>query len=276
MQARAAAELTPDELLHAWNLGYAGYFVPLRFTPQMLEAHLRCGGVDLARSRVWSERGEPVGFSLLGVRGSRGWIGGFGVTPAFRGRGLSYRLFQQHVDELRASELAHLQLEVLTPNWARKVYERAGMRVTRTLKVLRGSLRGGDSPSGQAGQATPVEPGDAFGHLARLHAHHAPAWNREPAWVREALGAGSGALTVGRADRPAGAVVWAEQTGGIRILDAAAEEGAGGDLVRALGSHLPGRTVMVLNEPDGSPVHRALLADGFEEPHAQYEMHLAL
>jgi GNAT superfamily N-acetyltransferase len=276
MQARAAAELTFSELLNAWNLGYAGYFVPLRFTPEMLETHLRCGGVDLARSRVWSERGEPVGFSLLGVRGGRGWIGGFGVTPAFRGRGLSYELFREHVGEIRGFGLSRLQLEVLTPNWARKVYERAGMRVTRTLKVLRGSLRQVDTADRPAETGTTLDPADAFPHLARLHAAHPPAWNREEAWVREAFGPGSGALAVGPADRPAGAVVWAEQAGALRILDAAAEEGSAEALLRALARRHPGRTVMVLNEPEGTPAHRAFLAAGFEEPHAQYEMHLEL
>ncbi|HET6764573.1 MAG TPA: GNAT family N-acetyltransferase, partial [Longimicrobiaceae bacterium] len=222
MQTHAAAEYDIAALVRAWNLGYAGYFVPLRFTEEMMRTHLRCGSIDLARSRVWTERDETVGFSFLGVRERRGWIGGFAITPAFRGHGLSYRLFAEHIAEVRASGLTHVQLEVLTPNWARKTYERAGMAVTRTVQVLRGTLQ-----PGRSGGAAREVPGDeALAALGSLHGDFHPAWTREEAWVRgaaqDASGANGGGIVVERGGAPAAALVWIEQGGAVRVLDGAA------------------------------------------------------
>lgn len=287
MEQHPAAAFSLPELVHVWNLGYAGYFVPLRFTDAMLRTHLRCGGIDLSRSRVWTERGEPAAISLLGVRGGRAWIGGFAVAPAFRGRGLSYPLFAGHVAEIRGWGFERVQLEVLTANWARKAYERAGLSVTRTLQVLRGTL----APGPSAGPARVCSVEDALAALAEHQGTFAPAWTREAAWVRgmvagdsgvsgdspdPAATADAGAFVVDGDGGPAGALAWMVQGGAIRVLDAAAaDEAAGTALLAALAARHPGRTAMVTNEPDGSPMLRALQAAAFEQPHAQYEMHLA-
>ncbi len=142
MDTLPASAFSLSELTDSWNLGYADYFVPLRFTEGILRQHFRAGDIDLERSVVLVEAGALVGFSFLGVRGRRGWVGGLGVAPAYRGRGLSRAVLEAQLAVVRAAGLDVMQLEVLTQNWAQKVYARAGFTVTRRLVKLAGSLPG--------------------------------------------------------------------------------------------------------------------------------------
>ena len=63
--------------------------------PTMTEAwfadHVRRNDVDLTRSPRWTVGGELSGAALPAFRGDRAWVGGFGVVPAYRGRGLARR-----------------------------------------------------------------------------------------------------------------------------------------------------------------------------------------
>jgi ribosomal protein S18 acetylase RimI-like enzyme len=277
MRERRASEYTADELTDLFNRGYEGYFIPFHFTVPMLEAHVRAGHIDLARSLVWEEEGRPIAFSLLGVRSGRGWIGGFAIAPEARGRRLADPLFQRHVDVIFAagSEIRALQLEVFTENWARKTYERAGMRVTRRVEAFEGPL----DPSRFAGDAAGGEAADGdvaalLAHHARLHAAWPATWNREDAYVA-AYPFPVFALHAGPADAPTAVLFAAESGPGIRVLDAAATTDADAAAVfRALARRHPGRTMIVVNEAEDSPVNHVLRTAGFPVSRAQFEMHL--
>lgn len=275
MRERRASEFAVAELAEFWNQGYAGYFVPLNFSEEQMAAHLRCGDVDLDGSRVWMDGAACVGFSYLGVRGERGWIGGFGVTPAYRGRGLSYELFARHLETIRQGGPPRVQLEVLEENWARRVYERAGMAVTRRVVILQGTLPDRPdslpSPSG----VWDADPRALLAHHERLHAALPPTWNRERPWLERSLAQGDAALAVGPEDAPT-AVLWFRDAGGSpRILDAAAVDRAAADaLARGLAARVPGAAATLVNEPERSPVRDALEALGLAETRAQWEMHL--
>lgn len=272
MQEHRASAFSIPELTRLWNRGYAGYFVPVNFTDAQLEVHFRCGQIDLGRSMVWTEGEDPVGFSYLGVRGERGWIGGFGIAPEYRGRGLSYDFFARHVETIRAGGMQQVQLEVFTTNWARRVYERTGFAVTRQVAVLHGRLPGGGVGEGVAS----ADPLALLAHHQRLHGASAPTWNREPTWVRAAVELGGvEALRVGLDDRPS-AVAWLRADGDlVRIVDAAAEsDEAARQLVAGVAARHGGRAAMLVNEPEASPIARALAALGLEVGRHQYEMQL--
>ena len=70
------------------NAAYADYFVPMHLTADSMRSVDDLYDVDLARSVVAYDRGEPVGMALLSRRGERGWVSGVGVLPAWRRRGV--------------------------------------------------------------------------------------------------------------------------------------------------------------------------------------------
>jgi ribosomal protein S18 acetylase RimI-like enzyme len=263
-----ASAFSVAALVDCWNLGYAGYFVPLRFDESALARHFRAGDIDLERSVVVRDGEAFVGFSFLGVRGRRGWIGGFGVAPAYRGRGLARLVMDEHLAVVRRAGVAPVQLEVLTQNWAQKVYARAGFAVTRRLVKLEGSLP-------EKGAPAAVDLADRRAHHehhARLHAAFPAPWQREPASL-EAIAAPVEVIRVGPAEAPSGTLMLTEEPERLKILDGAAlGPGDALALVAALAARRPGARVAVQNEPEGSPLHEALLAAGLVETLAQYEM----
>jgi GNAT superfamily N-acetyltransferase len=53
--------------------------------------HVERYAIDLTRSPRWTVDGALSGIALLGFRDRRAWLGGFGVVPKFRSRGLADR-----------------------------------------------------------------------------------------------------------------------------------------------------------------------------------------
>lgn len=143
----------------ALNLVYRGYDQPLQVSQEWVADHLRVHAIDAARSPVWLDgRGAVAALSLLALREGRGWIGGFGVAPAYRGNRFSGPVLRETLKDLDSTPV---QLEVLVSNLkARATYERGGFRITRQLVVLEGPPGPPDQPLQPAGP---------------------PCWQREPA-----------------------------------------------------------------------------------------------
>ena len=296
MESAAASTVTIDVLVEAWNAAYAGYFVDVSRDADGLRGHVEGGSIDLERSVVVFEGGRPVALSLLGVRplgnageaGERGWIGGFGVAPTHRGRGVAGRLVDEQLDVARRSGVGFVDLEVLTQNWARRVYERAGFTVRRRLLVLSGRL---DTPPtgtwpGEPGwvgtsRATKVE-ASVRGMAAITGGHQAP-WGREPMHLvldpdLVVLSTGPGSGTVPRAgDEADGILLLRPSPGHVAVLAAAArDDTAAHRLSLALARAYAGATCRVVNEPEGSPLIAALETVGLGEDLAQHEMRVEL
>ena len=168
------ADLDLAQQTDALNLVYRGYDQPFQVSQEWVAQHLHTHGVDTARSPVWLDgRGGVVALSLLALREGRGWIGGFGVAPAYRGNRFSGPVLKETLKDLDGTPI---QLEVLVPNLkARSTYEKGGFQITRQLVVLEG-------PPGRADQ--------------RLEAAGSPCWQRQPAsldrlqdlvWVERSL-----------------------------------------------------------------------------------------
>lgn len=270
MEMKRASQFSLAELTAFWNLGYTGYFVPVQFTEAQMENWIHYGDFDLDRSLILVDGDQPAGFSFLGVRRDRGWIGGFGITPDYRGKGLSYPLFAAHVDLIRETELTHVQLEVLIENWAQKVYAAAGFVTGRRLSILRGAL-----PDG--GNDQPVRlasPQSMLVHSERVHAGAPAPWQRQPAWLAKSLPANANALYTGPAEQPTGFLFYKLlENNSLSLLDAAAGRPEADQLIAMLARLYPGFTVTIVNEQEGSAIHQALTAIGCTEVKAQFEMH---
>ncbi|MDB4895134.1 MAG: Acetyltransferase, gnat family protein [Firmicutes bacterium] len=274
MELKRASQFTVSELSQLWNRGYIGYFVPIQFTDAQMEGHIRISDLDLEHSVIAMDGDTPAAFSFLAVRGQRGWIGGVGVAPEYRGRGVASALFAGHTGVIRReTNLSHVQLEVFVQNWAQKVYERHGFATTRQLSLYEGTLPAGRrAPDVQSGAVFPL-----LAHSERLHGEWVPCWQREPAGLTKSLPPTAQALWTGPADAPTGYLIYNMREQGIGITDAAASDTAtAATLLDGLAQAHPGVTVRIVNEPEGSPAAQALTALGCEETSAQYEQHWAV
>lgn len=147
---------------------------------------VRTQQVDLSRSVVArAPGGEVVGVAILGRRGDRGWLGDFGVVPAWRGRGLGDRLLAAFLERARRAGVRRVEFDVLEVNRpAIRVYERAGFAPVR--KLVEWIAFGRDLGAGAGGAARPAEkvaPADEAALVAwferRRHLDPPPCWERD-------------------------------------------------------------------------------------------------
>jgi ribosomal protein S18 acetylase RimI-like enzyme len=262
--------LTDAEIAAAFNVVYTDYLVPFVMSEAAARHHVAAYSIARDRSLLWrDDAGAVVGLVALGVRGERGWIGGFGLAPASRGRGLSGALMATLLDRARGAGLRRVQLEVITTNdRAIRTYERAGFSRTRELLLL--SADGSAVPRSDA-PVTEVSPATLLAGVSGL-ALPDFAWQREPASLL-ALPALHG-LVQGVPESPRAFVVFTVSPTAVQVQALAGDSAESlvvltGVLVR----RFPGRSLRLVNEPEESPVPAALLAAGWHyEPLRQYEM----
>jgi GNAT superfamily N-acetyltransferase len=238
-----ASTLTLDELTALFNEAYEGYVVPLRITAEALESWIAAWHFDLDRSRV--APGEGV--VLLAVRGDRGWIGGLGVVPSARGRGLGRALMEAAL----AKAPDDVTLEVIEQNEpALRLYESLGFEPARLLEVW--SLDA-EVPDADVREAEPAPVGES-----------GLPWQRDDASLRpgyERLEVDGGAAAI----RGSGGIVSllqlrAESPEAARALVAAARNRGSG--------------LRFVNVPEGHPGTAAMAELGGRLDLRQYEMRL--
>ena len=267
----SAASVSLEAYAAAFTSAFEGYFHPISHDAASLARRVRFEQYDLHNSLLAYEGGEVAGVAAVAVRGVRGWCAGFGIVPRLRGRGLGHELMAAFVARARGAGLRQLSLEVLAPNvGARKLYERAGMSVTRDLLVLERGAEAAAKTSRRAPKEAPAA--ELLAHYARLHAEP-PAWQRELASL---LTADLRGLYVGPRARPrAYALTGRALDGNTFVSDlAAADEARAEELCAALG-RVPG-ALRIINEPERSPFAAPLLRHGFEEVTRQHEMSMEL
>jgi ribosomal protein S18 acetylase RimI-like enzyme len=263
LERTVLAELDHAGLVAAFARAYEDYVIPLRFDAERMRLHVTAHDIALAHSPLWRDRaGRLVALGMLGIREDRGWIGGFGVAPEHRGRGLSHPLCDELVDRARARGLSRLSLEVLENNpRAIATYARAGFLRTRVLCSYR---REPGRPSSLARTPEIVE--IDIDAVAWSRTSPAPAWQREPASVLRMPDpraiACDEAVAVVRAT--------AEVVHVLTIL--AEDETSAARLLDAIATRHPDRATLVMNEPEGSPAQRAMARQGWTPIVRQHEM----
>ncbi|HEX8293076.1 MAG TPA: GNAT family N-acetyltransferase [Pyrinomonadaceae bacterium] len=273
MRFVSAAAVSLEAFAAAFTAAFEGYPVPVVVDSVWLARRARYEQHDLQNSLVAFDGAEAVGMAVLAARGERGWVGGFGVVPRWRGRGLARRLMSELVGRARSSGLRRLSLEVLRGNTAAlRLYERAGMHVTRDLLVMErpAEWRAAATPRGAAPREAPAA--ELLEHFTRLHPEP-PAWQREPAslWAAKLSG-----LYLGPRSRPrAYALVKHTAEDEAHLSDLAAADARQARAVCAALGRL-GRTLRIQNEPERSPYVAPLLEHGFVEVLRQHEMTMEL
>lgn len=271
MRHLTLAALDDQVLTEAFNAVYEGYVVPLRFTVEQMRRHVIANAIQLEHSPLWlDDTGQVVGLAAMGVRGQRGWVGGFGIAQAYRGKGLSHRLIEAVLTAARELQLAQLQLEVLTSNAAAiGVYERAGFVHRRDLCIL-ASDAAQEAAADGAADARPVDVERLLAHAERLHPTP-PSWQREPPSI--AATRDLTALMVERNGSVAAYVIYEPTAAGVRVADLAAdgrEEVM--SLLHALGERFPGVRLSLNNEPAESWLIGVLEELQWRETLRQHEM----
>jgi ribosomal protein S18 acetylase RimI-like enzyme len=279
-----ASTLPLERVVAAFNRSFEGYLVPMTHTADSLRTLIAVNALSLEHSFVAEDDvGQPVGIVLLAVRGARGWIGGMGLAPEWRGRGQAAPLMRAVLDAARVLGLASVELEVLTRNTsARSLYTRLGFQNTRFLAVFTGPLAS-EAPSIQ--QPSPIREiavERALGDFAALH-QVAPPWQRDlPALVEMAPTLRATALLDGETVR-AYLLCLASSGSGHSIMDfgsrAATPEARCDDalaLIGALVAPTTGESVRAINVAPGDALGDALTLLGCPTPHMQWEMKLEL
>lgn len=274
MRETTLATLDHAGLAAAFTKVYQDYLVPFVVDASWAGPHVAANDLDLEHSPLWlDDEGKVVALAALGRRGERGWVGGFGVAPEHRGRGLAARLIDALLTSAHGVGLAEVQLEVIAGNTrAIRTYERAGFVRTRDLRIL---ARPDDAPMPEpGGDVFAAAPDQLLPHGTRLRATR-PAWQRESASLAHLTGLSG--LATGSADAPTAYLLYRAGETSAGIVDFAAPTvELALTLAAALARLLPGRTLRISNEPEESPTCAALDRLGWRETLRQHEMIITL
>lgn len=262
---RPAAELELGRLAGLFTAAYEGYLVPFSIDERTLRFMVDAYDLDLNASRVALLDGVPVGLANVAVRGDRAWIGGIGVTPFGRRRGIGERLMRAVIDQARERGARVVQLEVIEGNApALALYEKIGFEHVRHVDVwiLDADL---EAPGGAAD--TDV---DAAHERIRSRRRADEPWQRDDGTLARlrplepplrALGDYGGAAIV----RPTPMA--------LSVIQIGADEAAARVLMETLRRE---GSVNILNLPDDEPAAEAFRALGGRVAVRQRELALSL
>lgn len=249
----------------ALNRVFERYLVPITFSSEQLHLHMSYNDVDSAASPIWYDgENNVVAAALLGIRGKRGWIGGFGVAPESRGKGLATKLLDSIKSTARERGVETIQLEVLADNLpAINLYANGGFTATRTLLSFERVLDGVQKPMNVVTSA----PDD----FIDLPDPAPPCWQRERRTLR------NGAVSTAASDENGNYALFRYNTQAAQILKVNASGAEALDaLAHAIATGREFQSVLLLNEPESSPLSAYAKTARWNEPFIQYEMHLNL
>ena len=184
-----SVELVPSsryshaELAALFTASFEGYALPMEIDEATFSRMAWLFDFDLDASRVAVRDGREIGLVNLGIRGRGGWIGGMGVVPDERRRGVGRLLMEGAHDEARARGLDDVVLEVIDSNApAIDLYAKLGYQPLRDLDVW--SLDTEPAPTA----AREVPAAEAHGSVRELRRAPEP-WQRSDTVVERLLAA---------------------------------------------------------------------------------------
>lgn len=248
-----ALSSTFAQLAEMHNQTFAGYFFPMAMTAETTAEFWRIYHIDALSTVIMRERGDLAGVARLGLRGDRGWCGGFGIVPEHRGTGAADLLAEGMVRAAREAGMKSLQLEVLTQNVkAIRVYEKAGFSTRRKVTLFTFPVAGlREAAHGISPAAEVASPGVV---LAACLALDPPVWQREAASILSRVNHGSQLIGGSGGD----SLLLTQRTADSLSTVAAVLDPALTPAELAgwwLGVASDAAQVRVFNEPEGSPLH---------------------
>lgn len=273
-----AAGLDDAALAELFTLVYTGYAMPVHMDAPTMRFMRVAFGYDLAASRVLRDGGAAVAIALLSRRGDRGWIGGMGVAPSHRGRGLGEVVMREALAAARAVGVTRVGLEVLVQNEpAFRIYERLGFRTVRELDVW-GFPAPEPAAGGPAAETAGLDEAQAF---IREHRRAPEPWQRADGTLAALLADGmvfEGVLAR-RGRRTVGAMV-CRAAGRASVMQLATLPGESAAATHALLAALrrddAPQGVRWLNLPEDDPAAEVVRALGATREARQHEMEIAI
>lgn len=126
-----------NDMTEIWNRCWRGYYYDMTYTPEHMRGWLELSQVSLQHSMAIFVDEHIVGFVLLSIDATDGWIAGTCIDPEYRRKGLFTALMRIELDVARHAGLKRVYLEVLEQNPARKVYQSVGFAHLRQLSIYR-------------------------------------------------------------------------------------------------------------------------------------------
>ncbi|MGE5333249.1 MAG: GNAT family N-acetyltransferase [Nitrososphaerota archaeon] len=270
-------------VVEAFNHSFEGYFVPMTHTVDSLRMLMEVNDVSPDHSFVAVDSaGQSGGIVMLAIRGARGWIGGMGLAPHWRGRGQSVPLMRAALAEAEALGLVSVELEVLAQNTpARRLYASLGFENVRSLAVFTGPLANIAAVPGTPLPVRDISVERALAEFAALHQVASP-WQRDlPSLAHMAPALRATALLDGEAMRAS--LVIMPSGSGFSVMDFGSRAATADErrddalaLIHALIASSPDAPVRAINVPPGDALGDALAQWGCPMPHTQWEMKLTL
>lgn len=128
-----------DDLVVAQNEIFSDYVVPMRSSKAFFIDFLQSVGGRTGNVIVAVDGDRIVGYANPVVDGKESWIGGVGVVPSHRGRGIGKRLMLEAEDFSRSEGAETSILEVIQGNErARSLYRTLGYEERRTYVCAEG------------------------------------------------------------------------------------------------------------------------------------------
>ncbi|MGH2665795.1 GNAT family N-acetyltransferase [Flavobacterium sp.] len=141
-----------NQILDTFNLSFSDYILPFKLSEEQFKNKIISDSIDLSLSVGAFEEDKLIGVILHGkdvIDGKNtAYNAGTGVIPESRGQGITRKLYDFIIPELKRKNFSQIQLEVLTENTAAKhTYEKLGFQVSRELGCYKGNLnkKGTDS-----------------------------------------------------------------------------------------------------------------------------------
>ncbi|MEW5748247.1 MAG: GNAT family N-acetyltransferase [Candidatus Thermoplasmatota archaeon] len=132
IQLRHIASGELDALVDAQNEIFSDYLVPMRSSREFFVDFVQSVGGKLSNVIVATDGGRVVGYVNPVVDGGESWVGGVGVVPSHRGRGLGKRLMLAGEEFSRREGARASVLEVIEGNErAYSLYSHIGYRDVR-------------------------------------------------------------------------------------------------------------------------------------------------
>lgn len=271
-----AAEIDFDAFTAAFNRAYSDYYVPISMNPLTFRSLISRDDLSLESSIAALDGDTIVGMGMLGIRKSRGWIGGMGVIPEYRRQGIGRQIMRSLLENAHKHALAEVRLEVIEANTgAYALYQQLGFVDNRYLLILERD----PAPPPEASQDYRVEsypPEDLLVYYTNFHDASSNCWQRDLPSL-QALTRHVDGWAALKNDTIVGYVIgWADDHG-VRIIDIATaphnnRTEVAQTLMAALHQQSPGTEGSLYNLAQDDPALSAFKAGGYIVTFRQIEM----